>query len=52
MLGFPGNIREETSRFTPLGRIGTVEEAAGVILFFASPLSDYITGRIIKVSGF
>jgi 3-oxoacyl-[acyl-carrier protein] reductase len=51
MLGFPENVREKIIRLTPLGRIGTVEEAAGVILFLASPFSDYITGQIIKVSG-
>jgi 3-oxoacyl-[acyl-carrier protein] reductase len=36
---------------TPLGREGTVQEAAGAILFLASALSDYVSGQIIKVSG-
>jgi 3-oxoacyl-[acyl-carrier protein] reductase len=36
---------------TPLGREGTVREAAGAILFLASPLSDYVSGQVIKVSG-
>ena len=35
----------------PLGRIGTVEEAAGAVLFFCSPLSDYVSGEILIVSG-
>ena len=30
---------------------GTVEEAAGAILFFASPLSDYVSGQVLLVSG-
>jgi 3-oxoacyl-[acyl-carrier protein] reductase len=35
----------------PLGRTGTVEEAAGPVLFFCSSLSDYVTGEILIVSG-
>jgi 3-oxoacyl-[acyl-carrier protein] reductase len=35
----------------PLGRIGTVDEAAGAVLFFCSPLSDYVSGEILIVSG-
>jgi 3-oxoacyl-[acyl-carrier protein] reductase len=35
----------------PLGRPGTPEEAAGAILFFASPLSDYVSGQVLEVTG-
>lgn len=35
----------------PLGRMGTVEEAAGVILFLASPLAGYITGTCMECTG-
>jgi 3-oxoacyl-[acyl-carrier protein] reductase len=35
----------------PLGRLGTPEEAAGAVLFFCSPLSDYVSGEILVVSG-
>jgi 3-oxoacyl-[acyl-carrier protein] reductase len=35
----------------PLGRIGTPEEAAGAVLFFCSPLSDYVTGEVLICSG-
>ena len=34
-----------------LGRIGTPEEAAGAVLFFCSPLSDYVTGEVLICSG-
>jgi 3-oxoacyl-[acyl-carrier protein] reductase len=35
----------------PLGRMGTPEEAAGAVLFFCSPLSNYVTGEILHCSG-
>jgi 3-oxoacyl-[acyl-carrier protein] reductase len=35
----------------PIGRLGTVEEMAGVALFLASPLSSYIYGQTLVVDG-
>jgi 3-oxoacyl-[acyl-carrier protein] reductase len=35
----------------PLGRLGTPEEAAGAVLFFCSPLSDYVTGEVLLCGG-
>ena len=35
----------------PLGRFGTAEEAAGAVLFFCSPLSDYVSGEVLMCSG-
>jgi len=35
----------------PLGRLGTVDEAAGPVLFFCSPLSDYVSGEVLICSG-
>lgn len=35
----------------PLGRTGTPEEAADAVLFFCSPLSDYVTGEVLLCSG-
>ncbi|WP_208780730.1 SDR family NAD(P)-dependent oxidoreductase [Streptomyces griseorubiginosus] len=34
-----------------IGRTGTVQEAADTILWLASPLSNYVTGQVITVSG-
>lgn len=50
-LGIPADMREHAISQIPLGRPGTPEEAAGVILFFASPLSDYVSGQVLEVSG-
>ena len=35
----------------PLGRFGTADDVARVILFLASPLAGYLTGTVIDVNG-
>ncbi|MCG6533646.1 MAG: SDR family oxidoreductase [Syntrophales bacterium LBB04] len=50
-LGVPKAGLEAFKSVIPLGRPGTTDEAAGVILFFASPLSDYVSGQTLKVAG-
>ena len=35
----------------PFGRMGTTDEVAKIVLFLASDLSSYITGRVIQVDG-
>ena len=42
---------EAMKQACPLGRLGTVEEAAGPVLFFCSPLSDYVSGEVLICSG-
>ena len=44
-------IKEEYKKQIPLGRFGKPEEVARVVLFLASPMSDYITGEVIHVNG-
>jgi 3-oxoacyl-[acyl-carrier protein] reductase len=50
-LGIPENLREAAIRGIPLGRPGTPENAAGPVLFLCSPLSDYVTGVLLLVTG-
>lgn len=50
-LGVPAAQREISKTLVPLGRPGTPQEAAGAILFFTSPLSDYISGQVLEVTG-
>jgi len=50
-------IREDPERFkfinerTPMGRWGYLPELEGIIIFLASPASDFITGQTIYVDG-
>lgn len=50
-LGIPQNMRETAMNTIPMGRPGTVEEAAGAVFFFASPYSNYVSGQVLEVTG-
>ena len=50
-IGIPAERLDRTTPMIPLGRAGTPEEGAGAILFFASPLSDYVSGQVLEVAG-
>lgn len=58
----PGNIltpmgqsmswsKVDPATYIPLGRYGTPEDVAGAVLFYSSPMSDYITGDFMNISG-
>ena len=51
VLGANQKILDMVRSSCPLGRLGTPEEAAGPVLFFCSPLSDYVTGEVLVASG-
>lgn len=36
---------------TPMRRLGTTEDIALAVLFFASPASGYVTGEVLEVDG-
>jgi 3-oxoacyl-[acyl-carrier protein] reductase len=50
-LGIPELVQMRSLSRISLGRKGTPEEAAGPMLFLASPLSDYVTGAVLEVTG-
>jgi 3-oxoacyl-[acyl-carrier protein] reductase len=50
-VGVPAKQRELFIRMIPMGRPGTAEEAASTILFFASPLSNYVSGQVLICGG-
>ncbi|MBH5318889.1 glucose 1-dehydrogenase [Paenibacillus sp. GSMTC-2017] len=35
----------------PIGRIGTIEDVAGAVIYLASPASDLVTGTLLVVDG-
>lgn len=47
----PDDIEREDNSQVPLGRTGTPKDVSNVVLFLASPLSDYMTGQGINVTG-
>ncbi len=47
----PEDIKESYLKQIPMGRFGTPEDVANVVLFLASDLSSYITGEVIHVNG-
>jgi len=42
---------EDLKKSIPLGRFGQPEDIANLALFLASPMSDYITGEVIRADG-
>ena len=50
-VGVQPKALEAVKSACPLGRAGTVEEAAGAVLFFCSPLSDYVSGEVLICGG-
>jgi 3-oxoacyl-[acyl-carrier protein] reductase len=47
----PGHFEDYVRHGFPMGRLGTVEEVADVIVFLASPRAHWINGRNIPVDG-
>lgn len=50
-IGVQQAMLDSVKKACPLGRLGTPEEAAGAVLFFCSPLSDYVTGEVLICGG-
>ena len=50
-MGVQPAVLETITKSVPLGRLGTPEEAANAVLFFCSPLSDYVTGEVMICGG-
>jgi 3-oxoacyl-[acyl-carrier protein] reductase len=50
-VGVQQKALDTLTAVSPLGRSGTPDEAAGPVVFFCSPLADFITGEVLIVSG-
>jgi 3-oxoacyl-[acyl-carrier protein] reductase len=49
--GQPKEMHEQMAAITPLRRLGIPEDIAGVVVFLASSLSNYLNGEYIPVTG-
>lgn len=47
----PEEMRAQGIASTPLGRMGTPEEVAEAVAFFASAAANFITGQVLSVDG-
>ena len=50
-VGVQPKMLDALKAVCPLGRAGTPDEAAGAVLFFCSPLSDYVTAEVLICGG-
>jgi 3-oxoacyl-[acyl-carrier protein] reductase len=48
---WPAELKAETIRRTPLGRIAQPEDIADVAIFLASDAARFVTGEVIEVNG-
>jgi len=44
-------IEEKMLAHTPIKRLGTVEDIAGAVLYFAAPVSEWVSGQVLFVNG-
>ena len=47
----PDATRDQILGATPLGRLGTPEDVAGVVSFLCSDAAGFITGSVISIDG-
>ena len=47
----PAEARARAESESLLGRLGTPEDVARVVLFLATPLSGHVTGQVVRVDG-
>jgi NAD(P)-dependent dehydrogenase (short-subunit alcohol dehydrogenase family) len=47
----PADVRAKAVEETALGRIATVEDVAGAVLFLSSSMSRHVTGQVLRVDG-
>lgn len=49
--GLPESLKEAVAERTPLRRLATAEDVARAVVFFCSPLADFITGANLAPDG-
>jgi 3-oxoacyl-[acyl-carrier protein] reductase len=49
--GLKEDVKKSKLAEVPMCRFGEPDEVAGCVLFLASPVSSYVTGAVIEVTG-
>ncbi|CAH2402700.1 hypothetical protein MES5069_350009 [Mesorhizobium escarrei] len=49
--GNPDKLREAYRRAIPIGRLGKPDDISGAVVFLLSDDAEFITGRVLSVSG-
>ena len=49
--GLPDDVRDTLVSHTPLARLGTPEDVAGLVAFLCTDAAAFITGTVIPVDG-
>ena len=49
--GMPEDVTKKFVEQIPLGRLGTVDDIVGAVLWLCSPFARYVTGQLIHVNG-
>ncbi|HLR30891.1 MAG TPA: glucose 1-dehydrogenase [Fodinibius sp.] len=44
-------LKERMLAHTPIKRLGTPEDIAGAVLYFAAPISEWVSGQVIFING-
>jgi len=44
-------LKKRMLAHTPIHRLGTPEDIAGAVLYFASPISSWVSGQVLFVNG-
>lgn len=47
----PEEVQNQMKQAIPLGRLGEPADVAGVVLFLASDLAEYVTGQVVNCDG-
>ena len=45
------NVKDNLKNLIPLGKMGSAQDVANLVLFLAGKNADYITGQVIHVDG-
>jgi NAD(P)-dependent dehydrogenase (short-subunit alcohol dehydrogenase family) len=51
IANMPDDLREQMIAATPMRRNGTPEDIAAAVVYFASPASSWVTGKLLDVDG-